>query len=411
MVAYTHYERDGRVRRYAETLVKRGDSVDLIALRGPGREHVENIGGVRVFGIQTRPLNERNRVTYLLRHLLFFLRSMMFLMKRELKQHYHLIHVHSPPDFQVFVAWLAKLRGSKIILDLHDLVPEFYASKFHATRRTAIWRMLVWIEKLSAAFADHVIVANDIWHDRVVRRSADPSKCTAIINYPDLAIFCRHGRERTDSDFVVLYPGTFNYHQGVDIAIRSLARIKDRAPDVFLRVVGGGEQKDNLLRLKAELNLDGRVSIESPVSLPEAARIMENADLGVVPKRADGFGNEAFSTKILEFMCQDVPVVVSDTRIDRHYFDDSMVRFFPSGDEEGLAEAILELRNNGRLRSRLIAKGREHVKNNNWSVKKMEYLLIVDRLTGRLDGGTTSLEGNHNVVVGLEQTRAAGTRS
>lgn len=407
MVAYTHYERDGRVRRYAETLVKRGDSVDLIALRGPGCNQVEHVGGVTVFGIQTRPLNEKNKATYLLRHLLFFLRSMIFLMKRELKEHYHLIHVHSPPDFQIFVAWLPKLRGSKIILDLHDLVPEFYASKFHAKPRATIWKMLVWIEKLSAAFADHVIVANDIWHDRVVRRSADPSKCTAIINYPDLAIFCRHGRERKDDNFVVLYPGTFNYHQGIDIAIRSLARIKHRAPNVFLRVVGGGEQRENLLRLKSELNLDGRVSIESPVSLAEAAMIMENADLGVVPKRADGFGNEAFSTKILEFMCQDVPVVVSDTRIDRHYFDDSMVKFFRSGDEESLAEAILELRDNARLRSRLVANGREHVKHNNWSVKKTEYLFIVDRLTGRV----ADLERDHDVAVESEQRRAASTRS
>jgi glycosyltransferase involved in cell wall biosynthesis len=44
---------------------------------------------------------------------------------------------------------------------------------------------------------------------------------------------------------------------------------------------------------------------------------MENADLGVVPKRNDPFGDEAFSTKILEFMAMGVPVIVSETRIDR----------------------------------------------------------------------------------------------
>ncbi len=38
---------------------------------------------------------------------------------------------------------------------------------------------------------------------------------------------------------------------------------------------------------------------------------MWRADLGVVPKRAEGFGNEAFSTKILEFMACGVPVLVS----------------------------------------------------------------------------------------------------
>ena len=38
MVAYTFYESDGRVRRYAETLAK-GDQVDVIALRRTIRKH------------------------------------------------------------------------------------------------------------------------------------------------------------------------------------------------------------------------------------------------------------------------------------------------------------------------------------------------------------------------------------
>ena len=64
---------------------------------------------------------------------------------------------------------------------------------------------------------------------------------------------------------------------------------------------------------------------------------MAEADLGIVPKRNDSFGDEAFSTKILEFMASGVPVVVSSTRVDRHYFNDKVVRFFPSGDIGRLA--------------------------------------------------------------------------
>ena len=37
MLAYTHYERDNRVRRYAETLARRGDQVDVISLKRPGQ--------------------------------------------------------------------------------------------------------------------------------------------------------------------------------------------------------------------------------------------------------------------------------------------------------------------------------------------------------------------------------------
>ena len=55
---------------------------------------------------------------------------MFLLMRRHVKARYQLIHVHSVPDFLVFAAWFPKLTGAKIILDIHDLLPELYAGKY-----------------------------------------------------------------------------------------------------------------------------------------------------------------------------------------------------------------------------------------------------------------------------------------
>lgn len=59
MVAYTFYEVDNRVRRYAEALARRGDRVDVIALRQEGQLEREVIDGVRIFRIQRRVLDEK----------------------------------------------------------------------------------------------------------------------------------------------------------------------------------------------------------------------------------------------------------------------------------------------------------------------------------------------------------------
>src|SRR6267378_1886717 len=116
MPVYSFYENDNRVRRYAETLAARGDTVEVISLRRPNQSVEEVIQGVRVFRIQRRERNERGRMTYMFRLLLFFFRSALFLSLRQLRNPYQLIHVHSVPDFEVFAAILPKLMGCKVIL-------------------------------------------------------------------------------------------------------------------------------------------------------------------------------------------------------------------------------------------------------------------------------------------------------
>jgi len=55
----------------------------------------------------------------------------LFIARRQFSTRYQLIHVHSVPDFLVFAAIVPKLLGTPVVLDIHDVLPEFYASKFH----------------------------------------------------------------------------------------------------------------------------------------------------------------------------------------------------------------------------------------------------------------------------------------
>lgn len=389
MVTHSFYESDNRVRRYAETLAKRGDRVEVYAL-SDGVTQDEDIAGVRVFRIQKRRHEEKGKWGYFWPLLRFLTVSSTKLARRHRAVRYDLVHVHNIPDFLVFAAWYPKWTGVKVILDIHDIVPELFANKFRTGSRGLLLWMLKLTEKVSTAFADHVIIANHLWYERLVKRSVAAEKCSVVLNHVDDEIFKARRRTRDDGKVVIIFPGSFQWHQGLDIAVRALARVREKVPEAELHLYGSGggaRAKSDLLRLAKELGLNGSVKFPGSVQLHEIPELVANADVGIVPKRADSFGNEAYSTKIMEFMSQGIPVVASRTKVDEYYFDEKVVRFFPSGDSEAMAAAIVEVLENRELRERLVKAGREYVERNSWKLKKGEYIELVDRLT------TESFEG------------------
>ncbi len=381
MITHSHYESDNRVRRYAEALVKRGDQVDVIAVGSDSAARpVDAIAGVTVYRIQSRERNERSKWTHARRLIRFLVGAAVFLARHHRQHRYDLIHVHNVPDFLVFAAWYPKLTGAKIILDIHDIVPELYASKFGKDRFSPFVSLLKLVEKVSCWFADHVIVSNDLWKERLLSRSVPRRKCSVFVNHVDRAIFYRRPRTRNRDKFIILFPGVLQKHQGLDVAIRAFALIAAKVPNAEFHIYGSGDAKDGLIELTEKLGLVGRVRFLSGVPLNEIAPIIANADLGVVPKLANSFGNEAYSTKIMEFMSQGVPVIVSRTKIDSFYFNDNVVRFFESGNAEDLAAAMLDLINNEDLRNALAREAFKYVDQNDWDVKRDEFLNLIDSL-------------------------------
>jgi glycosyltransferase involved in cell wall biosynthesis len=384
MLAYTPYEYDNRVRRYAETLAKRGDQVDVVSLSTIDfPKPLEEINGVTVHRVQSRAYDERHKWTYAWRLLKFLWKSSGRLTRLQARNRYDLIHIHNMPDFLVFAAWYAKLNGVKLILDVHDLVPELFASKFEATRGSAYLGLLRKMERVSAGFVDHVIVSNDLWRQTLIARSVSEERCSVFLNHVDPAVFYGRQRTRNDEKFIIIFPGSFQWHQGLDIAIEALVQVRSRVPNAELHLYGGGggDQKVDLVQLAQRLGLNGSVKFCGGISFDHIPQVIANADLGIVPKRADSFGNEAYSTKIMEFMSQGVPVVASRTKIDSFYFDEGTVHFFASGNSQAMAGAILDVIENKELRQTLVANGYDYVERNGWQRKKQDYLNLVDSLS------------------------------
>jgi glycosyltransferase involved in cell wall biosynthesis len=382
MLAYSFYESDMRILRYAKTLAERGDLVDVIALRREGTSTFEVLQGVNVYRIQLRQRNERNWLDYLIRVMRFLFVSAFALTQKHLSKSYDVIHVHSVPDFLVFAAVVPRLLGAKVILDIHDVLPEFFAEKFKADKKSLKFKLLLFAEYISVRFSDHVIIANDLWYERLIKRSAKADRCTAIVNYPDSEVFRPRNRSvAVKENFLITYPGTLNAHQGLDIAIRAVAKIKDEIPDLEFHIYGEGPAKPALVDLSLQLGLSQIVIFHEFLTCNQIAEVMALSDLSVVPKRASSeFGNEAMSTKIMEFMSLGVPVIVARTKVDTYYHNDSRVKFFESENPLDLANAILLLRRDIKLRQFLASNASAYVKNNNWHEKKQVYLQLVEGL-------------------------------
>lgn len=383
MLAYAYYENDNRVRRYTETLLQQGHSVDVISVRTPSQGLLGSGGHLRVFRIQRRSPNEKARLTYLLKLLFFSLKSFIVISVLHLWKPYDLVHVHNVPDFLVFSALLPKLTGAKIILDIHDILPELYMSKFSASKESLAYKGLAFVEKLSAMCSDHVIIANHIWHSRYISRTGKDGKCTVIMNHPNNQMFFPREKSTQNRFFTFIYPGTLSWHQGLDIAVEAFALLSRKTDNCQFEIYGHGPTKEYLLKLITKLGMQDRIHIHDTVSRSRVATEMARADCGVVPKRSNGFADEAFSTKIWELMAVGTPVIVPATTVDRYYFDDSRVLFFKPEDVHDLAEKMERMMVDCNLRTSLSERGLMFSTNNCWDEKKALYNDLIDSLFRR----------------------------
>jgi hypothetical protein len=198
--------------------------------------------------------------------------------------------------------------------------------------------------------------------------------------YPDLALFSRKPPKARGDKFVIMYPGTLSWHQGLDIAIRAFPRILKEIPDAELCIQGEGTEKRSLMVLAKSLGLEERVRFLDLAPTTEVVGRMAEANVALVPKRGRGFGNEAASTKISEFMAMGIPVVAAKTDIECRFFDESLVRYFRPEDEQDLADAVVSIDKDSALRNKLIGNSLRYIEKNNWQSKIGEYLDVVASL-------------------------------
>ena len=380
MIAYTDYLHDVRVRREAGSLVKNGFEVDCLCLRGKKQRRFERVNGVNLYRLPLSKYRGSSKMMYLLVYLWFFVLSFIAVSKCHLKRRYHVIQYHTLPDFIIFSGIIPKLFGAKLVLDMHEIMPEFYMSKFGLEMSNLSVKVLKLLEKISVSFAHAVIVINDPIKRLLLERCKSKSDITVVMNTADESLFVSDRRERSgkNNGFIAMYHGTLTELYGVDIAIRAIAKLKDEIPGLQFRIFGS--ETERLKELADELGLSKNVAFMGRVNIEAIPKYIEEADIGVISIVKDGFIDLSFSNKLAEYVSMKTPVVATRLRSTLEYFTDDAISYFESRNTDALASKILELYLSPQKRILQAERALQQYQRIRWAVMEKRYIGLIESL-------------------------------
>lgn len=336
MVVYQYYPRDQRVRKEAEALVRNGFDVEVICPRKPGEERRETVGGVRVWRLPLQMERSEGVLGYAYQYAMFFAMAAFAVDIEHIRRRFGVIHVNSLPDFLVFTAFFPKLTGAKVVLDLHEAMPEIYLSKRRLTDRDGlIFKLMVSLEEISVAYADRILTVSEPVGDLLVGRGLPREKLTIIHNAPDME---KPLEPVHSSESKLVYAGTFNEYQDFDIVVAAFKELKDVELDIY----GDGPQMESVRRRIAEESLTN-VHLKGWVRPEEVKGLLLGYAGTIVPFVDSPITRIALGHKVLEYPLLGLPVVATDLPGLRSVFDDSCFYYYRAGHTEDFVRAVRSL--------------------------------------------------------------------
>lgn len=350
VLLFSHYPADPRPRRAAEALAGQGASIDLICLRDRNDEPAhETYGNINVTRVRLKR-QRGGKLGYVGQYAAFILASFFYLASRSLTRRYDLVHVHNMPDILVFSAIVPKLLGAKVILDLHDPMPELMQTIFKLSEDSFSVTALKRMEKWSIGFADLVLTVNLACKKIYSSRSRQSDKIKVVINSPDDEVFRFQSRDRRDlngkngngsTPFVILYHGSLVHRNGFDLAVESLETVRKEIPSVRLSVCGKPTDFfEKVMESARQRGLDRNMDYLGVCNLKEIVQAIEDCDLGIIPNHRNTFTEINTPTRIFEYLALAKPVVAPKTRGIQDYFGDDDLIFFEPGNADDLARKI-----------------------------------------------------------------------
>jgi len=379
---YPYYEI--RVKREAEALISAGHQVDVICPSVKGDKAIDSHESVAIYRTSMK-YGRKSLWSRLVKYILFLISSSSKLAFLHLRNPYDVIQIHNIPDFLVFSAIIPKITGGKVILDLHDLMPEFFLGDFSQGSNQILRRLLIFQEMISCKFADHVITVSEHWRQALIERGVPAEKCSVVMNLADPKIFhpqvINKKKPKNNDTFSMIYHGTIPKRYGLDLVLFAMEELKEEIPEIHFTIIGGGDHLEELKLLAEKLKLAKKhvafISYLPPNEIPEQ---IVQAHLGIVPYRDDVFTNTLLPTKLMEYAYVGLPSIAARTMGISMYFDESMVKFFEPNNAPDLARCIFELYSDRELLANYAEGIKGFNRKHSWIEASKEYVAQVEKL-------------------------------
>jgi glycosyltransferase involved in cell wall biosynthesis len=279
--------------------------------------------------------------------------------------------VSSPPVFALIPALvLAKLRGTRLVLDVRDLWPDELVTYAGYGECSLPVRATGALARLGYRVADCVVGTTDAILDAAVERGAARSKTFLMPNGADLELFRPAppdnavAREYPFGDrFVVMYSGLLGIKHGLEVLLEAAALLKGHEDIVFF-LLGNGARREALAAEAKARGLDN-VIFGGERRVEDVPLLLARADVCFAAVRPEPYPKKVISVKVFEYLACERPVVGALSGESARVLEESGGGLVvPPGDARSTADAILTLRRDPARRAAMGKAGRRYVEEN-----------------------------------------------
>ncbi|MFF5140182.1 glycosyltransferase family 4 protein [Streptomyces sp. NPDC013157] len=275
------------------------------------------------------------------------------------------VHACNPPDLLFLPALWLKRRGARFVFDQHDLVPELYLSRFDRGE-DLLYRAVCALERRTYRAADIVLATNESYRDVAIRRGGRrPEDVFVVRSAPAVERFQPVPPEpelKRGKPHLLCYLGVMGPQDGVDYALRALAKLRDELgrTDWHAVFVGSGDAFDAMVELSRRLGLGEQVQFTGRIPDADLVRYLSTADVCLSPDPRNPLNDVSTMNKVLEYMAMGRPIVSFDLKEARVSAGEAAV-YAADDDETEFAALVEQLLDDPDRRARMGKIGQERV--------------------------------------------------